>query len=137
MPFAGINYAAVVFAACAGFGFGFAYYTTLGKQWMAAAGKTRAEVEANKSPLPFIIAAMAQLVIAFMLAGVLGHLGPDAMNVRYGMITGFFLWIGFVVTTMAVNYAFQGASAKLALIDAGHWLGVFLLQGLMIGWIGL
>jgi hypothetical protein len=137
MPFAGINYIAVVFAAAASFGFGFLYYMSLGKYWMAAAGKTKAEIEGNKSPLPFIVAAVAQLVIAFMLAGVLGHLGHDSVDVRHGLITGLFLWVGFVITTMAVNHAFQGAKPMLTLIDGGHWLGVLLLQGLMLGWIGV
>jgi hypothetical protein len=53
------------------------------------------------------------------------------------MITGLFLWVGFVITTMAVNHAFQGAKPMLTLIDGGHWLGVLLLQGLMLGWIGV
>jgi hypothetical protein len=137
MPFAGINYIAVVFAAAATFGFGFVYYMALGKYWMTAAGRTKAEIEGSKSPLPFIIAAIAQLVIAFMLAGVMGHLGHNAVNVTHGLITGLFLWVGFVITTMAVNHAFQGAKPMLTVIDGGHWLGVLLLQGLMLGWIGV
>ena len=135
MPFAGINYVAVVFAAAASFGFGFFYYMSLGKLWMAAAGRTKADIEGNKSPLPFIIAAVAQLVIAFMLAGAMGHLGE--YSVRNGVVSGLFLWVGFVITTMAVNHAFQGAKPMLTLIDGGHWLGVLLLQGLMLGWIGV
>jgi hypothetical protein len=104
---------------------------------MTAAGRTKAEIEGSKSPLPFIIAAIAQLVIAFMLAGVMGHLGHNAVNVTHGLITGLFLWVGFVITTMAVNHAFQGAKPMLTVIDGGHWLGVLLLQGLMLGWIGV
>jgi hypothetical protein len=137
MQFAGINYVAVVFAAATSFGFGFGYYMLLGKPWMEALGKTREQIESSKSPLPFIIAAVAELVIAYMLAGVIGHLGRDAMNVPTGLITGLFLWIGFVATTIAVNHAFQGVKPMLTLIDAGHWLGVLLVQGLILGWVGL
>ena len=38
---------------------------------------------------------------------------------------------------LAVNNAFRGAKRELTLIDGGHWLGVLLLQGAVIGWLGL
>ena len=47
------------------------------------------------------------------------------------------MWLGFVITTMAVNNAFRGAKPALTLIDGGHWLGVLLLQGAVIGWLGV
>jgi hypothetical protein len=43
---------------------------------------------------------------------------------------------GFVITTMAVNHAFQGARGSLTLLDGGHWLGVLLVQGAILGWWG-
>jgi len=137
MQFAGISYLGVLFAAGVGFAFGAAYYTLLGKYWMAAVGKTKEEIENDKSPLPFIIAAVAQLVIAFVLAGAVGHLGYGMVNIPNAVITGLILWVGFIATTIAVNYAFQGAKYELIAIDAGHWLGVVIVQGLIIGWVGL
>ena len=38
---------------------------------------------------------------------------------------------------MAVNHAFQGAKRSLTLIDGGHWLGVLLIQGAILGWWGV
>jgi len=137
MQFAGISYIAVLVAAGAGFAFGAVYYTTLGKYWMAALGKTKEEIQSQKSPLPFIIAAVAQLIMAYVLAGAIGHLGDGMVTVRNGVVTSLFMWVGFIATSLAVNYAFQGAKPKLALIDGAHWLGVLLVQGLIIGWIGL
>ena len=137
MHFAGISYLGVLLAGVAGFAFGAAYYTTFGKYWMAALGKTKEEIERDKSAMPFIIAAVAQLVIAFVLAGTIGHLGDGMVTVRNGVITGLFIWVGFIATTIFVNYAFQGAKMKLAVIDAGHWLGVVIVQGLIIGWVGV
>jgi hypothetical protein len=135
MEFVGISYLAVLFSAAAGFAFGAVYYITFGGRWMKALGKTKEEIVAARSPVPFIIAIVAQLLIGYMLAGVIGHLG--AVNIRNGVISGLFLWVGFVITTMAVNYSFQGAKPMLTLIDGIHWLGVLVLQGLIIGWIGL
>jgi hypothetical protein len=42
-----------------------------------------------------------------------------------------------VITTLAVNHAFQGSKRALTLIDGGHWLGVLLLQGAVIGLMGV
>ncbi|MCG8693218.1 MAG: DUF1761 domain-containing protein [Minwuiales bacterium] len=136
MDFGGMNYLAVLAAGVAGFVFGALYYTALAKPWMAAIGKTEEEIKANMSPVPYVIAGIAQLVIAFMLAGVIGHLGTDMATVRNGLITAFFIWLGFILTTMAVNHAFQGAKRSLTVIDSGHWLGVLLVQGLVIGLFG-
>ncbi len=135
MEFAGISYLAVLFAAAAGFAFGAFYYITLGARWMKALGKTKEEIVAAKSPVPFIIAIVAQLLMAYLLAGLIGHLG--AVTIENGMVSGLFIWVGFVITTMAVNYSFQGARPMLTVIDSLHWLGVLLLQGLIIGWVGL
>ncbi len=59
------------------------------------------------SPTPFVIAFVGLVVMACVLAGVIGHLGPGEVTVRNGMITGAFMWLGFVITTMAVNNAFR------------------------------
>jgi hypothetical protein len=132
------KYLAILIAALASFAFGAAWYGTLGKQWMAARGLTEAEARARTgpSPLPFIISFVALLLMALMFSGVLVHLalGGMAMSARTGVIAGFLLWLGFVITTMAVNHAFQGERRMLTLIDGGHWLGVLLIQGAILGW---
>ena len=61
-----------------------AYYMTLSKQWLAAVGRT----EPNKSPTPFIISFIALLVMGFVLAGSIGHLGPGNVTVKNGIISG-------------------------------------------------
>jgi hypothetical protein len=42
-----------------------------------------------------------------------------------------------VATTLAVNYSFGRRPLKLYLIDAGHWLAVLLVQGAVIGYLGV
>lgn len=137
MTFAGINYLAVVIAAVASFVFGSVFYMALARPWRMALGKSEADIKAAMSPVTFIVAAVAQLVMAFMLAGIIGHLGEGMATAGNGMIAGFFIWLGFVVTTLAVNHGFQGARRALTLIDGGHWLGVLLIQGLVIGLMGV
>lgn len=137
MPFTGVNYLAVVAAAAAAFFFGFAYYMTLGKQWMAATGRSEEELKAGGMAKPMIVSIVSHLIMSFMLAGLLSHFGPDQLNVKSGAITGVALWFGFVATSVAVNYAWQRAKPMLSVIDNGHWLGVLLIQGAILGLIGV
>ena len=124
----------VLVAAVAGFVFGAIYYMTFGKAWMAALGTTAEEIRGNRSMVPFITAFVAQVVMATMLYGIIHHIGD--MTVRRGMISATFIWIGFVITTMAVNHGFQGSKRMLTLIDGAYWLGVLLIQGAVIGYLG-
>ncbi len=145
MLFSGINYIAVVVAGVASFAFGAVYYMTLAKPWMAAVGKTEEQVKSESSPVVYIVAVISQLVMAFMLAGVLGHMIPlgggeaavPSVTLTNGLVTGFCIWLGFVLTTMLINHGFQGQKRALSVIDGGHWLGVLLLQGAVIGAFGL
>jgi hypothetical protein len=141
MTFAGINYLAVFIAGLAGFGFGAAYYMTLAKPWMDAIGWTpeqqaaHVKGELNPSKLPFVIAIVANFVMAWVLAGVIGHMGP--VSVRSGLISGAFAWLGFVVTTLSVNYAYGARKPMLTVIDGGYWLGALLIMGAVIGAFGV
>jgi hypothetical protein len=139
MQFAGINYLAVIAATVASWLFGALWYGLLSRQWLAAQGKTLEECKetGNRSLAPFVISFIAELAMAFMLGGLLAHLFPrELVNVRHGLITGASLWLGFILTTVATGYAYQQRSLALLAIDAGHGLGVLLLQGLVIGLIG-
>jgi hypothetical protein len=140
MTFGGINHLAVLVAAVASWLFGSLYYGALfGRAWMEAWGKTREQLMPGGKPNPvvFVVAFVAQLVMAEMLAGVIGHLGVGQVTVKNGMVSAAFCWLGFVLTTLATGYGFQGQKRSLLLIDSGHWLGVMLLQGLAIGLMGV
>jgi hypothetical protein len=135
MSFAGENYLAVVVAAIVAWLFGAAWYGLLGKPWMQAA---RLDPSAMKmSATPFIVSFVAELIMAYVLAGVLGHLGPGQVTLLNGVISALFVWAGFIATTIAVNQRYQGFGWTLTVIDAGHWLGVALLMGAVIGWWGV
>jgi hypothetical protein len=141
MTFAGINYLAVLVAGVVGWLVGAGYYMALGKQWMAAhewpAEKiARHQTQGPDSKAPFVIAFVALLVMAWVLAGLMGHFVPALATIRGGIISGAFVWLGFVVTTIAVNYSFGGRKPMLMAIDAGHWLLVLIVQGAIIGAFG-
>lgn len=137
MAFAGMNYWAILGAAVASFLFGGVYYGLLSKQWLAASEQTMEEVSKTGMAVPMITSAIALLVMAWVLAGIIGHLGPGQVTARNGLISGAFCWLGFVLTTIATNHGYQGAKRSLTLIDSAHWLGVLLIQGAVIGLIGV
>ena len=139
MAFAGINYLAVLIATVAGFAFGAAYYMALSRPWLAAMGKTKEELAAagKRSPVPFIVSIVALLIMAWVLAGGIGHLGPGQVTLKNGVISALFMWLGFVITTLAVNYSFGQRRPMLTIIDGIHWLGVLVIQGAIIGAMGV
>jgi Protein of unknown function (DUF1761) len=140
VAFAGINYWAVVAAAVASWLVGALWYRAFARPWMIALGKTKAELmgpDGKPSPIPFVVSFVAELVMAWMLAGVIGHLGPGQATLVNGVISGVFIWLGFVITSLAVNYGFAGHRPMLGVIDGGHWLAVLIVQGAIIGLFGI
>lgn len=128
----GINFVALAVAALAGFGFGAAYYTLLSKPWLAAVGKTEEEIKQSRSATPFLTSLVALLVMAFVLAGHFAEHNADGVTAGHAIESAVMLWLGFVLTSMAVNNAFQGSPPKLTVIDSAHWLGVLVIQALVL-----
>lgn len=136
-----VNWLSVVIAAVASFIFGAIYYTTLGKAWLAAQGKTAdsCKIEnAGKSTLakaiPFILSFIGALIMGATIYGILTHSG--LWGLRAGAISGAFCWFGFVLTTVVINNAFGNRKIMLSVIDGAHWLGVLIIIGGIIGWMG-
>ncbi|MBN33824.1 MAG: hypothetical protein CMM46_03430 [Rhodospirillaceae bacterium] len=73
----------------------------------------------------FIVAIVAQLVMAYTVARVMGWEGD--MSVGAGITIAITLWIGLIVSAMAVNHGFQGTKRSLTIIDSGHWLSVLVI----------
>ena len=141
MSFANVNWIAVLVGAAAAWVFGAVYYTALANQWHAAQGKTLAQCKAEnagKTPLakaaPFILSFLAEVIMGVTLFGILVHM--NTFTVRAGMISAAFCWFGFVLTTMATNNAYTNRRTMLTALDSGHWLGVLLIIGAVIGWWG-
>lgn len=127
-----VNYLAVVAAAVAGFLVSWGWYMLFGKVWKEALG--RQMDDCKPTPLPFIFAGLGSLLMAWMLAGLMGHLAD--ITVRGGLISAFFVWAGFVLTTTVVNQQFHGTKPVVTMIDAGHWLVVLAVMGAIIGAFG-
>ena len=133
-----VNILSVLTGAVVAWLFGAVYYTTLGKVWMAAQGKTAESCKAEfaaKSGLakfaPFVLSFVGALIMGVVIYGILTHSG--LWSLRAGMITGAFCWFGCVLTTVTVNNAYAGRKVMLTVIDAAHWLGALVIIGGIIG----
>ena len=138
MRFAGVNYLAIVIAAVVAWLAGAAWYTAFSKSWVAAQGFTPQQLQEQKNQpgayLPFVYVFIANLVMAWMLAGVLFHVG--GLSLRAGVISAALCWVGFVITTMWVNNSFARRDRRLLAIDGGYWLVALVLMGAIIGAMG-
>lgn len=133
MTFATMNYLAVFAAAVVAFVIGAVFYSLLSKPWMKAA---RISAEGRKPPMGFLLvhSFVLELVMAFITAGVLGHVG--AITPTNGLVTGFLIWLGFIATTLSINHRYEGYGWDLTIIDGAHWLLVLLGIGLTLGLFG-
>jgi hypothetical protein len=129
-----VNWLAVIVAAVASMAVGFAWYMVLANQWMSAIGKTREQLNPS-DPTPFIWAFVVQLVMAYFIA-LLTPAIFDATNVVTGLLCGFHMWLGFVITSMILNHRYQGAKWSLTVIDGGYLLAVLMVQGIVVGLFG-
>ncbi len=130
MDLSSVNFVAVAASAVAAFAFGAVYYTALGRQWMDAVGLIEGQVQ-KRSPVPFITSFVALLVMGSVLAAYFAQQG-DAMSAGHVIQSSGTLWLGLVVTVTATNNAFRQAKPKLTVLDSIHWLGVLVIQGLVI-----
>ncbi len=125
----------VIVAALAGWIFGALWYWALGQQWAKSLQRTLPGGPPDRpGASAIVISLVAELVMATMLFGIVFHIGE--VNVERALFSAVMLWIGFVATTVTVNNRFARDSWSRTLIDAGHWLGVLLVMGLVIGLFG-
>jgi hypothetical protein len=133
-----IDWIAILAAAIASWMFGAAWYGALSKPWMAAAGLRAEDMQgpdgrAKPPVIPMIVSFVAEFVMAMILAGVIAHTAKKGVTISSGALVGAICWLGFVITTLATNHAYGRAKPALTVIDGGHWLGVLLIQGIVLG----
>ncbi len=136
-----LSWLPVIIAAVAAWIFGAVYYGILCKAWLAAQGTTVEQTKAANAgkssaakATPFVLSFIAEIVMGVAMSGILFHIGIYGLGA--GLFSGAMIWIGFVLTTIAVNNAYTFRSVRLTAIDAGHWLGVLLIIGGILGWMG-
>ena len=133
MPSVDINWLAVIVAAAINMGLGALWYSRslFGKEWAKLTGRKLEDMSGGSSG--YGVAAVGALIQAWILAHFVRYAG--ATDFWHGLVTGFWLWFGFIAIAMAVGIVFEGRSWLLWKINAGYYLVVLLITGgLLAAW---
>ena len=130
-----INHVAVWMAGIVQFMLGAGWYTLLGPAWMAGIGKDEVQLaaEIGHSPLPYILALVAALVIAYTLAWLFPRIGIQ--SAAGGAKAGAALALALIGSTLAQNYGFEARPVSLWLINAGYMIvGMAIMGAIVAHW---
>ncbi|MBI2285227.1 DUF1761 domain-containing protein [Candidatus Saccharibacteria bacterium] len=133
MPEVDINIWAVLVAAVVSMVVGSYWYSKslFGKEWAKLVGRKLEEMGGGGKG--YAVATAGALLQAYILAHFVQYAG--ATTFWDGIVTGFWLWLGFVAVVVAMNLVFEGKSWVLWKINAGYFLVVLLINGgLLAAW---
>ncbi|UOA25336.1 DUF1761 domain-containing protein [Pseudosulfitobacter sp. DSM 107133] len=111
----------VIVAGAAAWIFGAVWYMALSKPWMAAVGIKAGpdgKPEGNGSALPFILSAIAMVLVAGMMRHIFALSGIDTL--AKGLVSGLGVGLFFISPWIMINNAYPGRPFKLTLIDGGY-----------------
>ncbi|AGI70114.1 hypothetical protein OAN307_c47690 [Octadecabacter antarcticus 307] len=115
-----MDFIAVIVAAFAGFAFGAAWYMTLSKPWMDAAG-----IKANENGrpegatmVPYVMALVAMILVSGMMRHTFALSGIE--TVGKGLISGLGIGLFFISPWIMINNGYTNRPFKLTLIDSGY-----------------
>lgn len=132
-----VNLIAVGTAAIVGMLVGFLWYSPMlfGKQWMKLTGYTEEDMEKAKKDMGrvYLISFFASVIMAYVLANLIDFTG--ALTVMQGMQVGFWLWLGFIATTMITGVLYEGKKIELYLLNVGYQLvSVLAMSAVLVIW---
>ena len=137
-----INYWAVIVSAIAAMGLGYVWYGPIfGEQWIALMGWSKAEMEAKMKEgvgPKYLLQAVGALLMAFVLAHSILFAGTylKVAGVSAGLQGAIWSWLGFIVPVSLGSVLWDGKPWKLWFINAGYYLAVLIVMGLILSlWV--
>lgn len=129
-----MEYLGIPAASLAAWIFGAIWYTGFSRQWLAAIESDKDSLGKRPRPIsPMIGSVLAELVLAAGLSYVLDRM--SVVGWHWGGMCGLIIGLFVVTPTIFVNYLFPGRKIMLTLIDAGHWVCVFTIMGVILGFV--
>ena len=133
-----VDMLAVVLAALSSMVVGSIWYArpVFGNVWIKLA---RIDVKQNAAGAKMAYALGATLVVSFLTAYVLAHvtyLSNQFFQESYlhdALMTGFWLWLGFIAARFITHDAFEGRRKKLTILNITHELVTIMVMALIIG----
>lgn len=101
-------------------------------------GRAGAPMEAAAIRSGLVLTAfVAEAWFAAILAGALILAPAKAGNWTMALGTAVVIWIGFVMPVLVVTLRYHGLPRRVVLLDCGHWLGLMLVQAVVLKLVGL
>ena len=131
MPSVEVSFWAVMVAALVNMIIGGAWYSMglFGRPWMKYIGKTEEELKGGAAP-GYIGMTLASVIMAYVLAHIVQYAG--AATVTDGAVTGLWVWVGFVATSMSGDWLFAGRPKGLYFINTGYYLVALPVMGALL-----
>ncbi len=139
MPDPNLNLVPVIIAGVINIILGALWYSPLvvGKLWMRSMGKTEEELKQGFSSaamgMTYVVNTIASLVFAYVLA----HLVKFSMvnTFSQGVMIGFWVWLGFVVTTVIPGYMYESRPKMLYFLFIVYQLiSITIMGGFLAIW---
>ena len=134
-----INGVAVLAAAAINMIVGAIWYSpyVFGKQWMKLTGVTPQSMKesGNKGMLAALV---RSLLTAFVLAHLifLSHSFFQNSYLQDSLMTGFWVYFGFIASTLLMHDTFEGRRKKLSLINASNEFVTIMVMAVVVGLFG-
>jgi Protein of unknown function (DUF1761) len=123
---------AILVATLASFVLAAAWYSVLLQPWLRGINRTLESLKATGVPeyVPYLVALVMAAVMAIAISCVTQLAGRQTLG--GGMKTGALLWLGFIFTSLAIEYTYE-VRPRLFAINAGYWLLSCVVMGAIIG----
>jgi hypothetical protein len=139
MPDPTINLIPVIIAGVINMVIGALWYSpfVIGKLWMRSMGKTDEEIKPGFSGaamgLVYVVNTIASLLFAYVLAHIIKF--ASLTTFTQGANAGFWVWLGFVVTTVIPGYLYEGRPKLLYFLFIIYQLiSIVLMGGVIAMW---
>ena len=124
-----LNWLAIVVAALAGYFPGAIWYSPIGflKPWARELG-----VDLNAKPDGVGLKVAIGLIPALVAAIVFAMIEGPHPSLHHGLVMGAEVAVGFIASSLAIQYLYERRSLTFWLINSGYHLLQFLLMGIVL-----
>ncbi len=134
MEIVSVDIFAVVVATIAAFVAGFLWYSPalFGKKWMKLMGVSEKDKSKMKDGMTSVMAKgfIVELIMAYVLAHILAF--SNSTTIMDAIQGAFWVWLGFVATTLYMGVIYEKKSFEWWWISAGHYLVGLIVMGVVI-----
>lgn len=134
MPEVSLSYLAILVSAFGSIVLGGLWYSPLlfGKAWVHLMGWSHEQMEHHKKDATrgYLLTIITSLLTAYILAHFVDY--TQANTAALGAQTGFWVWLGFVATTMLGSFLWEGKKFSLYLINVAFQLVALVGMGILL-----